>query len=328
MNRRNAVGGVRNVYSQAGKLKIRSKPVPPKIRFDDKPVEGREITLQVCQGLGDIFWVYQKFSPYFDKINFAVCVLEKTPIQLRSLEWLECFPKVGKSFAHVVNSEEYSSLFENFSSMKVAIDDWEKSGIVAYSCNRWLETGTRLEDIDPGSLVEWSVPMKTEAFDLPFEEYATVYVSGSTSNPALKNDPKFNIWSVDQWILYINGVWKKYDLKWPVIVLGAEFDKKISEEIVAGLKSHNIDAQLMLQEKPSRVLYCLSKSKFHIGYQSGLNIVVDNFGVNQMMVYFPYLQSMLYTWCKKEHIESVFLADTFDKEPAKLLAKYKLFNKS
>ena len=33
------------------------------------------ITLDVVQGLGDIFWVYQKVAPHFKTINLNICVV-------------------------------------------------------------------------------------------------------------------------------------------------------------------------------------------------------------------------------------------------------------
>ena len=206
--------------------------------------------------------------------------------------------------------------------MRDALHTWKIKEIVPYSCNRWLETGTRLEDIDPGSMVEWSVPMKIEAFDLPFEEYATVYVSGNTADVNLQKDPKLNLWSIPEWIEYVRGVWTKHEWKLPVIVLGASFDKEVSDKVAQELEACGIKSYAMIQEKPERVLYCLQRSKFHIGYQSGLNMLADNLGIPQMMVNFTYLAPMIYTWCQQNHTESIFKADTFSTKPDDLVAKY------
>jgi hypothetical protein len=36
----------------------------------------KTITIRRVQGVGDVFWVYQKLSPLFDVINFVNCPLQ------------------------------------------------------------------------------------------------------------------------------------------------------------------------------------------------------------------------------------------------------------
>jgi ADP-heptose:LPS heptosyltransferase len=55
---------------------------------------------------------------------------------------------------------------------------------------------------------------------------------------------------------------------------------------------------------PIKLLYVLKNSKFFIGYQSGLNVLADNLNVPQLMLYLPFLEKMLYSWPKKQNIES------------------------
>ena len=54
------------------------------------------INIDVVQGLGDIFWIYQKISHFFDKINLNICVVVDDEIQKRSLSWMKLFPKFNQ----------------------------------------------------------------------------------------------------------------------------------------------------------------------------------------------------------------------------------------
>lgn len=71
----------------------------------------KTITIKTVQGVGDVFWVYQKLSPYFDKINFIICVINlDCPVQKRVLPFLKLLPKVDNFKLELVTSEYYDSL--------------------------------------------------------------------------------------------------------------------------------------------------------------------------------------------------------------------------
>lgn len=271
--------------------------------------------VQVAQGLGDIFWVYQKLSPYFETLNFQISIINNTSIDRRSEEWLKLLPKVGHVRCKLTTPEEYVKLIEGKHHVGHVIEQWSK-GVreVAYCCNRPLEEGVRLEDIDEFA-PEWNVPMNFKNFPTPYREYVTLYVSGTTKAPNAARD--YGIWTVDQWLEFVGLIYKKYGLDYPLAVIGAEFDRDTVEEMERRLVKEGREVTTFIQRNPERVCSLLQKSKLFIGYQSGLNIVADNLDVPQVMVYFPKLEKMQYTWCKKENINTLFHAGIFSEGPAK-----------
>lgn len=289
-------------------------PPPPQPKPDKPKALEPGLWVQVCQGLGDIFWVYQKLAPYFETINFHISIINDTSIDRRSEEWLKLLPKVGHVRCKMIKSEDYVNLIGGDHNVGNIIEQWER-GVreVAYCCNRPLEEGVRLEDIDQYA-PEWGVPMKFKDFPVPYREYVTLYVSGTTKSPIAARD--YGIWSVDQWVEFVRLIYRKYRLEYPLALIGAEFDRDIIEEVEQRLTEQGREVTTYIQRSPERVCNLLKRSKLFIGYQSGLNIVADNLDVPQVMVYFPKLEKMQYTWCKKENIKTLFHAGIFSEGPA------------
>jgi ADP-heptose:LPS heptosyltransferase len=272
------------------------------------------VTIRTAQGLGDIFWVYQKAAPYFDRINIEISVLEFDKVSRRSEDWMKLFPKIKNTSYSLVSSEEYQKIATDKIDMKDVVRQWkEGKDVVDYACNRWLEEGIRLDEIDDHK-VEWNVPLKTEAFDLPYEEFVTLYVSGSTKNHGAVIQ---GAWSVDRWVDLINRLYDKLKIDLPIILIGAQFDARVMEEIVTKMPNRKI--YMFVQLDPARVCHIFKKTKFFIGYQSGLNIIADNFDCPQIMLYFKSLEPMLYTWCKKENVRTRFHAFLFDQSTDEIL---------
>ena len=291
------------------------KPPAPKVEKPRPPEPG--LWVQVAQGLGDIFWVYQKLAPYFDTINFRISIINDSQIDRRSEDWLKLLPKVGHVRCKMTTPEDYVKLIGGTYYVRDVIEQWQK-GIreVAYCCNRPLEEGVRLEDIDEYA-PEWSIPLNYKDLPVPYREYVTLYVSGTTKSPTAAKE--YGIWSVSQWVEFFHLVYKKYNLNYPVVLIGAEFDRDILEEIETRLISDGLEVTSYIQRKPDKVCNLIKRSKLYIGYQSGLNIVADNMDVPQIMVYFPKLEKMQYTWCKKKNVKTLFHAGLFSSGPAGLV---------
>ena len=88
----------KEVYSKAGTFKVHEKSKPIPVPFIENPISNSEITIQVCQGIGDIFWVYQKFAPYFDKINFRCLNYSRQRNRNKIIELAHLLPQSRKSF--------------------------------------------------------------------------------------------------------------------------------------------------------------------------------------------------------------------------------------
>lgn len=296
---------------------------PEQIPFESETI-GDKVIIDVCQGIGDIFWVYQKFINYFSEIQFRIWILKESPLDKRSAAWIGTFP--GASFLgfKTVMDYEYKKLAMMFGSMSKAKHNWGCGDEVVYSCNRWLETGIRLDEIDPGSKVAWNVPLITNNFDIPFPEHMSFYVSGATVVPQLSTDKDLAVWSIENWVSYLSKVYEKYRV--PFVGIGARYDEPIMRPIAEKLTEQGIPVFSAVQKSPPEVLHILKTSKAFLAYQSGLNILADNLGTPQMMMYFPFLDKMRETWCQREHIGTKFNHCLFNELPTNV-ADVDLFKK-
>lgn len=290
----------RNAHLVAGK-----KAIPP----SSQP-NRREITLGVPQGLGDIFWVYQKFCKHFDRINFEILVTDRGKVSTRASDWLSLLPKVGLISLKDVHGETYSKVINKYHSMNDIVDKYNSglSKYFYYACNNPLEIGKRIEDIDPDFAIEETVPIKSSELQLPFPEYTLIYVC---ENSLHKSDDR---WHVDQWNEFFERYYDEIS-NLPMVLIGATYDERIMVRISDHLTSKKIPLAKFVQISPPKVCYLMEKCKVFLGYQSGLNIMADNLDIPQFMLYFPYLQPMMYTWCKKNNIQNKFLAEIFSKSP-------------
>lgn len=283
------------------------------------PPSDNKTWVQVAQGLGDIFWVYQKIAPHFEKINFEISVVDNGRISRRSEDWLRILPKVEEVRTKTVTGAEYDSFINRKHDLSELLKNKE-AGVkkLSYCCNKPLEDGIRLEEIDRHQ-VQWDVPLKYTDTPLPYEEYLTLYVSGTTKSPIATRE--HSIWSVDQWVEFLDLVCKREKMNLPIVLIGADFDRETVEDLEEILTKRGNEVSSYVQKTPERVCRLIKGSKLFIGYQSGLNIIADNMDVPQIMVYFPKLEKMLYTWCKKKNIKTTFHAGIFSDTPQEFVAK-------
>lgn len=287
-----------------------------KIQSNTKSVaiKRRSLNIVVPQGLGDIFWVYQKFSPHVNDIHFKIATISDNKIQKRSEGWVELFPKVKSVTCEKVSPYSYKQIATGHYYMEEVLHKNSKD--VTYGCNRWLEEGVRLENVDDYK-VEWDIPLPSTKVPIPYDQYITLYVSGSTKHI----DPKKNnAWGVDDWLEMVDLFYDKYSLDLPVVIIGAKFDKEVIEELSERL---NVENTSFVQAEPAQVIYILQQSEFFLGYQSGLGIIADNLDTPQLMMYFDFLEPMQYTWCKNRNIQTKFFADTFNSTPKEVIENLK-----
>jgi ADP-heptose:LPS heptosyltransferase len=269
----------------------------------------REITVTTVQGLGDIFWVYQKLAPYFDRISLNILITEDSDIQKRSEDWVTLFPKVNDVSFQLTSAQEYDRIAKSKFSLNAILEQWENgTKICNYAVNADLESGTRIDEIDE-RIVEMDVPVLCEEDFRPrFDEYIVLYISGAAKQ---LNPDQLGAWTVSYWVELVDRLFQHYKKKMPVVVIGANFDAASIKEARRRLSERNIENEAFTQAPPARVLSIIKSAKAFVGFQSGLNIMADNYDVKQIMVYYNILQNMLYTWCKKRNIKKAFNAFTF-----------------
>lgn len=282
----------------------------------------RIITINVPQGVGDIFWCYQKLSPYFDVININILVTTTVnKIQMRAKDWLALLPKIGRVVAKPISCQEYDRIISSAYPLKTVLRTRRHAN---YSCNSMLENGVRLENIDPLSLVAWSVPTRIEKLPLEHQDFLCLYVSGDVKNPtSIRNKI---VWEEDVWVQFMQLLYNKHNLNLPIYMIGASYDQAVTESIKAKLNDLGMLTRSFIDLPPANVLYLMKQSKLFIGYQSGLNIMADNLDIPQLMLYFPFLEKMQYTWCKKDNIGKRFQANLFSKSPEEVVEKFSLLN--
>lgn len=262
------------------------------------------ITLRVPQGIGDIFWIYQKFSPYFKTINFQIQIINNgvaQDLQKRSEIFLKhVLPQVGSITCINSTDHEYH---ENIN-VSHKVKDVMTSGVPAayFSCNKPLEDGIRLEAIDPDYPIERKVSLYT-ADEIPFglqsKKYILFYTSGN--KPHHKDFP---VWHKPDYIKLIQKYYAHFDCynSLPLVFIGAGFDTTALQEIKKDLDPR-IDSRIILGS-PLETTRLLTECLFFVGYQSGLNILADNQCSPQVMLYFDKYAGIVNSWPIQENIDS------------------------
>jgi len=288
----------------------------------------KRIRLNVCQGVGDIFWVYQKFAPYYDQIDFSITILgdQGLKTQSRSIPFLELLPKVGTIITEQKEPAIYENLATNIFSMKDVMEKHSKEPdlFYDYACNKQLELGTRIENIDPDLPIEETTDIKSVECPLPFplKEYIVLYVSGGTLNKGAAQHHK--IWSVQTWSFFIKELYKKNRIRSPIILIGASYDTEVLLKIEQILKSYGLRTHVYIDSWAANIIYILKNAKCFIGFQSGLNILADNLDIKQIMMYFPSLEKMMPAWCKKRNYNTLYFPYMFTQFPAEIVRQTKI----
>ncbi len=254
------------------------------------------ITLNVPQGLGDVIWVYRKFAKYFKRIDLRVIMTARSAVQMRSFEWLRLLPKIGSISPLVVPEREYNERISKKRSVVDVVKEWrETSEPQDYSCNAWLDAGTKLDDICAGD-VEWDAAFQVDDPSVSGGDHIAIAVSGSTGKIP-------GTWSADQWKDFIDLAYERLGIDSRIVMLGAEFDRAVVEEL-AGKLSGGYRVSLVVGERPEKAINAIRTSRYFIGYQSGLNIVADMYRIPQTIVYFNSLRSMADSWVnpKNRHL--------------------------
>ncbi len=273
----------------------------------------KHVTVCVPQGVGDIFWVYQKLAPHYKTISLELGMVNASNIEDRSVEIMSIFPQVGSCRRRAMPIDDYNALAAKKSSFAEMQKEWEAGPeSVLYSANRFLEEGTRLEAIDPDVETMWDVPLFYGGAAIPFPRFATLAISGGTLNVA-------QVWTVDQWVEYISLLYEKYVIDLPLVHIGAEFDRTVMEQVNAKLTALGHRTMMLCNVPFAHKVDALARADLHIGYQSGLNILAANFGRPQVMLYFNWLSKMRDSWVKPG--QQYFNCFLFRESPQEVAAK-------
>ena len=281
-----------------------------------------EITLNVPQGIGDNFWIYQKFAPHVDRINFMIEQFEgpNSQGQNRSVDFLRLLPKVGQVGKLFVTGHRYGRTAGYRFPMKGVLERAKRGHPSCdYSCNYPLEQGVRIEEIDPEYAVQETVPLPDTRVDLP-GDYLVVFVACAATFD--QPEKVYGHWPVAKWVDLVTLLYERRGLSWPVVVIGASWDEKAAQMFSAGIRAAGLRTILFIQRPAREVVHILRGARFFVGHQSGLNILADNLDVPQLMVYTRWLDKMQYAWCKRAHAgDGTFNAALFPQTPDEIVER-------
>jgi hypothetical protein len=255
-----------------------------------------EITVNTVQGIGDLFWVYQKLVLHYDRIHFNVLCVGTDPLQVRGLPFLRMLPKVGNITYQIVPRDRYLEVAQTLYEFPVS-----SGRVVDYAVNAHLEAGTRLLDIDPGAPVAGFIDLKGQRA-VEQGQYLCVFVAGAKAA---------DTWDAGQWVRAIRHVADMVDTR-QVVLVGAQWDVPVQNEVLSHLVLDCHVTSHVGELNLCDTLSVIRGSKFFLGYQSGLSVIAENYDVPQLMVYYPHLRPMLYTWCKPRSVGTQFRAMTFE----------------
>lgn len=262
------------------------------------------ITVGVPEGIGDIIWVYRKVKPYCNTMTVVINhTNQKTTgllqqIHERSVQTIRSFPGVV-DVQHRYGFRHWGPEKMHLKDIFNALPASTKKASIDFIANAYLEEGVPLEDIDKELAVEWDMNLQVEENPLVKDiagKYLLLYVCEYTSRPDKDRDLK--LWSTQEWATLANNILKKKKVDMPIVILGAEFDRKTAVEVQEHLQKFGRDVRLCIGQEPGKLFYTLKNCQYFIGYQSGLNILADELDAKHMIVYFPKLRTMKDSWAK------------------------------
>lgn len=260
----------------------------------------RSITISTVQGIGDIFWTYQKLAPHFDEINLKILVISDHEVQYRAQEFTSMLPKVVSCRFEHVDLNFYNSVAHG----TFHLEDLNYQDDVPYCVNAPLERGIRLEAIDgPHFWVEVPVLLQyKKPAPWEFPPYLCMFVAPN---------PNDYVWTPSQWTEMAIGLLERMGIS-TVVLIGARWDRGMACEIESclgdvkfgplGARKRTRVINLAGRLSLSSTIQIIREAKFLLAYQSGLSVIADNYDVPQLMVYFPWLGKLMRSWPKQPNI--------------------------
>lgn len=271
-------------------------PAPASVR--------REVTLTVPQGIGDAFWAWQVVSPHYDRVNLNIATIDGAVNQLstRAVDWLAMLPKVGAITAESVTHDRYLATARGHPEFPA------DGGCHDFAVNAYLESGMRIEDIYPDrEVAQWIDPPTEYTPKAPRSPFLLAYLSGASMRPEVIRD--VGIWTPAEWSNYL-AMFLDYVHVSRIILIGASYDEQAASTVARLLPDCVV--RVLIDLPPVQVLYLMRRCSYFVGYQSGLNVMADQIGARQHMLYFPSLWRMRYSWCRPAHVRSRLVASVFD----------------
>ena len=267
-----------------------------------------DITINTVQGIGDIFWTYQKLAPYFDRISYNVlCTDDTNIVQRRSEKFCKMLPTVDRVRYRQVPHSYYQQVTRGHYSLQAVVDSYPQAA--DYAVNAPLEAGSNLYALDHDAAVLDYVGLVGVPHEPPTrEDYLCVFVAGAKER---------SVWTPDQWPKPIAQLADRLGTG-RIDLIGASWDRDVQACVQRVLESrfavrNHVGADL------ATTINIIRRSRYFLGFQSGLNVLAENYDVPQLMIYFDKLEPMLYTWCKPSSVRTQFHATTFGSDVRRVI---------
>jgi ADP-heptose:LPS heptosyltransferase len=232
--------------------------------------------LMVPSGIGDFSWIYSKFYNLGKKMNLMISKDEPKRLgpYVELLDLVETATNDGPSYYDLKAKAKY-----NFS-------DIVEDNYFCIEANSHLERGEKLENWFPELKTNYHYPIKLGQLKLPFD-YIVLYTS---SMGMIKN---WNGWRVSEWITFIHLIKREFG-NLPIVIIGAKWDKLLTDKIVAKARGKIIDycGQLHICD----TLSLIKGSKYFVSFPSGLGILSNVLDVPTTMFYAEQIKNIMGTW--------------------------------
>ena len=265
----------------------------------------RKAIVGVPQGVGDIFWIYQALYDHFTDIEFKIYLIPEIKIsmdvQRRSKDLIKHFPKVSGVHFDFISNAEYQALLKDRWHVPDTVFDYTVREVHFDLCfNTPLEEGKPLESFCR-SVPKYNIDLPCEPRIVSDKPYLVLYVSGDTRHLE-------KVWKFDDWVELVR------DIEMPIYLTGAQFDSDVLTSLKVRLQErHEVD--LAIGFDGPGLFHLIKNCSYFIGYQSGLNVLADNFDRPQMMLYFDKLDRMGTSWVKPSNRGSLFKYAHFYNKP-------------
>lgn len=266
-------------------------------------------TITACPGIGDNIFLFQKLINQPEKFHWRI----SSGSPQRGHQIFELLPQLTESFQYIPDAG-YNKVKRHSYKGK-----WAKAPQNFYlEANSHLETGARIEQFLPDLKTSYVLPYVTSE---EAKNTATILKGWTVKTigiytSAYSNARHWGGWYAKEWLELI-GLIQKHDPSYKFVVIGADYDIGIPEEIMAALKPEDY-INTIGQPLPV-VLEILKRLDLFIGFPSGLSILNETIGAKKTLMWYPqHLERLINSWPDPERIKNKQYKGCIFCEPEKI----------
>lgn len=242
------------------------------------------LKIAVPSGIGDISWIYSKFSLLKDiDLEFYIC----GDGHKRALPYVEMLPKIKKVVYTDMTFKEMRGCPQPTFKEMLKRDD-----IIMLEANTHLENGNRIEQFLPDLPTDFYYKLnvrKTKIFD-PGKKIVGIFMANQNTSIV------WNGWTPEEWMLFIKIIKEVYPSA-QFVLIGASWDKSMRDTLLPYLDINNIDYVDYVDKTTfPEALSIIEELDLFISFASGLSVLSLNVRTPVLMLYPDVLKKMMYSW--------------------------------